>query len=106
MKVLANKRFNVADVDFYLNAVFPQTNEEKAKEGTLSRVAQTIKDSIETQPGAEFGEGTFYALFNAVTFNTDNVLGHKDDTRMKSAFYGVNANRKQQALKAALELAA
>lgn len=105
MKVLAGKRFNVADIDSYLNAVFPQTNDEKSKEGKLSRVAETIKASIETQPGAEFGEGTFYALFNAITYNTDNVLGHKDDTRMKSAFYGVNATRKNTALKVALELA-
>jgi hypothetical protein len=40
-----------------------------------------------------------------VTFTTDHVLGHNPETRLQSAWYGQNRNRKVMALEKAVEFA-
>jgi hypothetical protein len=42
---------------------------------------------------------------NAVTFATDHLLGRSDDTRLASAWYGVNRQKKINALNLAVEYA-
>ncbi len=99
---LGSKMFTADKLNEYLDEVFPVAG-KKSKE--LSRPAKTVKDLMETQPGAEFAEGSFWQAFNAVTFATDHVLGNTDDTRLYSSWYGPNRNRKMFALEKAIEYA-
>ena len=101
LKFLTEKRLDPTQIDFYLKDVFPHHNGKDE----LSRVAEKVKANLDTQAGAEFGQGTWYQMFQAVTFTTDNQLGRSDDTRVQSAWYGTNANRKQIALKKAVAYA-
>lgn len=101
LKFLTEKRADPTQVEFYLKEVFPHYSGKDK----LSRVAEKVKANIETQAGAQFGEGSWYSIFQAVTFTTDNQLGRSEDTRVRSAWYGINADRKQEALKMAVEYA-
>jgi hypothetical protein len=62
-------------------------------------------DVVETQPGAEFGKGTWWQAFNTVTYLSDHQLGRNVDTRLQSAWFGVNKDRKTTALKEAVKYA-
>ena len=100
---LSSKFFNEEKLTSYLNEVFPALSKENKK--VLSRPAETVMANLDTQPGAEFGKGTWWQAFNAVTFTTDHVLGHNNETRLQSSWYGQNRNRKVTALEKAIEYA-
>lgn len=74
--------------------------------GELSRNAKLATVMINTQPGAEYGEGTLWAAYNTISFMTDHVMGRNNDTRLKSAWYGQNAQLKQNAINLAVKMAA
>lgn len=97
---LGSKRAKPEMVDEYLSSLFPSS-----KEGKLSRPAQTILDIIPQQPGAEYAEGSWWSVFNGVTFATDHILGNSADTRLSSSWYGINRARKLKALEDAVEYA-
>ena len=59
---------------------------------------------MHTQAGAELGEGTFWQLFNTVTYMTDHTLGRNNDNRLQSAWYGANQNVKKKALELAVNM--
>jgi phage/plasmid-like protein (TIGR03299 family) len=99
---LGSKRFTNENVVEYFKNVFPAYG-KGTKE--LSKSAQTAIDVMDTQPGAEYGEGTFWQLFNTVTYMTDHIIGKSQDTRLTSAWYGVNKGLKTRALESALEMA-
>ena len=61
---------------------------------------------LETQPGAEFGAGTWWNAFNTVTYMTDHLNGKDASKRMHSAWFGANADRKIKALDSAIDYAA
>ncbi len=106
---LASKKFKKETVLEYMNRLFPHSkvtevaNEDGDKK--MSRPARLSYASLETQPGAALGEGTWWSAFNAVTFNTDHVLGHNAATRLNSAWYGPNRAKKIEALELATEYA-
>lgn len=105
---LASRKAKKDDITRYLQTVFPApANSVKVAENEnyMSRPATTIMSLMDTQPGAEFGEGTWWQPFNAVTYAIDHKLGQKADTRLHSAWYGPNRQRKINALKAAVEFA-
>lgn len=101
---LSKKRYKNEDIVEYFTRVFPVTSSKKDKE--MSRNAKlAIENFMHTQPGAELGEGTFWQLFNTVTYMVDHVNGHSQDTRLQSAWYGGGANTKTEALALATEMA-
>ena len=57
------------------------------------------------QPGAEMGKGSFWQAYNAVTYLTDHELGRSADSRLASAWYGLNKVKKVKALETAIEYA-
>ena len=61
--------------------------------------------SFETQPGAEYAEGSWWQAFNAVTFVTDHVQGNNPDNRLYSNWFGRNQLRKKGAIEKAIEYA-
>ncbi len=88
----------------YLNKLFPITGKNVRKKD-MSQSAETIKNLLDIQPGAEMAPGSFWNLFNGVTFATDHVLGLNNDTRTTSAWFGVNQEKKIRALNMAIEMA-
>lgn len=108
---LSTKRFSVQALIQYYNDVFPHTyNKSKSETVTsvedLSRNARHAFEVLETQPGAQYGEGTWWQALNSVTYLTDHEMGRSADTRMQSAWFGVNQARKLRAVNKAVEMAA
>jgi len=113
---LSSKRFTDDSLRTYFATVFPNQN-PKVKgvgfdpksvadfEKYASKNAKTAMNVVKTQPGANFAEGSYWQAFNAVTYMTDHVLGRENDTRLASSWYGVNKNKKVNALETALEFA-
>ena len=100
-KFLVSKRYTPESLRQMIMEVFPST----ADKTQLSRPAETVLSVMKTQPGAQFGEGSYWQALNAVTFSVDHLLGRKQETRLNSAWFGVNDNRKRLALKKAVEYA-
>jgi phage/plasmid-like protein (TIGR03299 family) len=106
---LGSKRFSVDSLLNYYNEVFPLTSgqdkQEQVTAETISRQAKNAFDVLETQPGAEFAEGTWWQAFNSVTFVTDHLQGRNADNRLHSQWYGQNQLRKIKAAEKAVEYA-
>lgn len=104
-QLLSKKKFTVDALVEYYNTVFPPISEKKREEGILSKPAEKAYEHLETQPGGQYGKGTWWAAYNSATFATDHLLGRSQESRLSSAWYGINRQRKIVALKKAVELA-
>ena len=100
---LGSKHFTDENLVEYFNTVFPFTSNNREKK--MSRNARLAMEVLDTQPGAEYGRGTWWQAFNTVTYMTDHTLGQSNDTRLQSAWFGVNRKKKTLALQKALEFA-
>ncbi len=103
-KFLGAKRYTADSMVDYFKSVFPVAGPENSKK-EMSKSAKTALAVVETQPGAEFARGSFWQLFNTVTFYTDHMAGKTADTRLQSAWYGSNKVLKTRALETAIEMA-
>jgi phage/plasmid-like protein (TIGR03299 family) len=105
---LSTKKFSVESLINYYNEVFPHTyskgKEVKAIED-LTKNAKAAMDVLYTQPGANFGEGTWWQALNSVTYMTDHTMGRNAETRLQSAWFGQNQARKVKAVNKAVEYA-
>lgn len=107
---LGSKKFSVENLVQYYNEVFPntsRTNLDKSvsKYEDMSRAAKMCYDALETQPGAEYGAGTWWQAFNSVTYITDHVQGRNAENRLHSQWFGGNQLRKVKAAEKAVEFA-
>lgn len=102
---LSSKRYNDDTFKTFLSHIFPTHSIKEDKKDELSRNAKRAYEIVETQPGAEYGKGTWWQAFNSVTYLTDHELGRNADTRLQSAWLGVNKDRKNKALELAVEMA-
>lgn len=101
---LGSKRAKNEDIVEFFKRVLPAGNPAK-RETNLSRAAKIGMGILETQPGAEFAEGSWWPVFNSVTYMTDHLLGRSQDTRLTSAWYGANRDLKLRALTEAVKMA-
>lgn len=102
---LSQKRFNDETIVEYFTRVFPVLTSKADSRKELSKSARLAQEVLHTQPGAEFGEGTWWQAFNTVTYMTDHLIGRSADTRLQSAWYGANKGLKTRALETAVEMA-
>lgn len=106
---LGQKRFSVDALMQYYNEVFPltsgQSKQEDVNKDTISRMAKQAFDVLETQPGAEFAEGSWWQAFNSVTYVTDHMQGRNADNRLHSQWFGQNQLRKIKAAESAVKFA-
>ena len=100
---LSTKNYTKDSIVEYFNEVFPFTANKRDSE--MSRNTKLAMDVLDTQPGAEYGRGTFWQAFNTVTYLTDHELGRSNDTRLQSAWFGSNRKKKIVALEKAIEFA-
>ena len=71
----------------------------------LSRNAKMAYDVLETQPGAEYAEGSWWQAFNSITYITDHVQGRNQENRLANSWFGYNQTRKRDALQTAIKYA-
>ena len=113
---LSSKRYTPETLRTYYSTVFANQNPKVKGIGfnpadTVdfqkygSKNAKLAMEVTNTQPGAHLGKGSFWQAFNAVTYLTDHQLGREADSRLNSAWYGVNKVKKAKALETALEFA-
>ena len=105
---LSTRKFSVESLISYYNDVFPFTHKDANEITKVEDMSKNAKDAyavLETQPGAEFGAGTWWQALNSVTYLTDHKMGRSADTRMESAWFGVNQSRKMKAVNKAVEYA-
>jgi phage/plasmid-like protein (TIGR03299 family) len=107
---LSSKRFSVDSLIQYYNDVFPHTyNKDKSasvtKADDLTKTAKEAMAVLSTQPGAQYGEGSWWQALNSVTYLTDHKMGRTADTRLESAWFGINQARKIRAVEKAVEYA-
>jgi len=106
---LGSRKVTAESLLQYYDNVFPLSSGlEKRKEltkDTLSRSARQAFDVLETQPGAQYAEGTWWQAFNSVTYITDHVQGRNAENRLHSQWYGSNQARKVQAAELAVKMA-
>ena len=102
-ELLGSKYFTNENLVEYFNTVFPFTSNNR--EQTMSRNTRQAMEVLDTQPGHDYGSGTWWHAFNTVTYLTDHTLGRSNDTRLQSAWFGANRKKKTLALQKALEFA-
>ena len=107
---LGSKRYTQDDVVSFFNDVFPRTADKRVQGkvlglDTLSRNAALCYDALESQPGSQYAEGSWWQAFNAVTYVTDHVQGRNPDNRLYSNWFGTNEIRKRSAINKAVEYA-
>ena len=105
---LSTKRFDMDSLVRYYNEVFPHTyskDKQVKVRDDLTKTAKEAMDVLYTQPGASFGEGTWWQALNSVTYLTDHKMGRSADSRLTSAWFGQNQARKVKAVNLAVELA-
>jgi phage/plasmid-like protein (TIGR03299 family) len=100
---LSTKNYTKDSIVEYFNEVFPFTANKR--DNDMSRNTKLAMEVLDTQPGAEYGRGTFWQAFNTVTYLTDHELGRSNDTRLTSAWFGANRKKKIIALEKAIEFA-
>jgi len=101
---LGTKRYTDENMVDYFKRVFPVSGGPDAKK-ELSKNAKVALSVVDTQPGADFARGTFWQLFNTVTYTADHLMGRTQDSRLTSAWYGNGRNMKTKALETAIEMA-
>jgi len=102
---LGSKRATGENVVDYFKRIFPVSGANETKTKEISKNAKMALDILETQPGSEFAQGTWWQPFNAVTYLTDHLAGRSADTRLTSSWYGYNKGLKTKALELAVEMA-
>ena len=106
---LGQKKYNKETIVEYFNRVFPSMSKDEVKLSKtalpISRQAEDAMAVVHTQPGANFAEGSWWQAFNAVTYMTDHTLGRSRDSRLTSAWYGMNRVKKEKALDLAVQYA-
>jgi len=120
---LANINMTEADGIFYLANVFdqkliknckgsktglPKSGAELLESDDVSRTLKNVWNMTKDYEGSELSscDGTAWGYYNTVLYAVDHELGHRVDTRLKSAWVGDGSNMKLQALDIALALSA
>lgn len=103
---LGSKKAKNEDVVEYFKRVYPLTGPKVTEEDRklkTSRNAELAMGILNTQPGAQFAQGTWWTAFNSVTYIVDHLASNNDNNRMYSACYGNGKTTKTKALELALE---
>ena len=100
-ELLASKQYTQPDFEDYVDEIFPNTGSTDERSRNANRTLEVVHD----QPGSKIAEGSWWQAFNTVTYLTDHQLGRSANTRLSSAWMGVNLTRKNKALNLATDFA-
>jgi phage/plasmid-like protein (TIGR03299 family) len=99
---LGSKQYVKSDLENFYGKVFGRSAKE---DKDLSRTAEEAMSLIETQPGAEYKPGSFWQMYNVVTYMHTHETGRSADTRLQSTWFGANSKKNIKALDLALDMA-
>ena len=104
---LGSKKAKGESIVEYFTRVFPVTTSTPDKETKkqISKAASTALTALHTQPGHEFAPGTWWNVYNSVSYYTDHLASRNADNRLASSWYGTNKGLKVKALELAVEMA-
>lgn len=102
---LGSKRYDNENIVEYFTRIFPVYSTTGDAKKKVSANAKLGLEVLDTQPGAEYAQGSWWQAFNAVTYLTDHLAGRNADNRLQSAWYGYNRGLKTKALELAVEMA-
>lgn len=109
---LAKKRMKEEQFLEFAQRLFP-VNENQNMAANIAefksvagRRAQGLVRVLDKQPGAELGQGTWWQGVNAVTYFLDHKITQNQDKRLTSAWLGFGRDKKQEAVKLAVKMAA
>lgn len=109
---LASKKAKWTKVEDYFRNVEPATTEKKREAKEMSSIAEMFVDAYAKQPGAQFGEGSWWQAFNATTYAYDHMVGRKYENdnderanRLVKSWYGYGRINKVKSLELALDFA-
>lgn len=103
-KFLGSKRYDTDSLHKYYREIFPGRNADKRLEATTGNAKRCL-ELVESQPGAEYAEGSWWQAFNSVTYLTDHIQGKTADNRLYSQWYGKNQQFKIRAAREAVKYA-
>lgn len=107
-KLLADKPCSADAALAYCKAIYPPNETSasfKKDPNYITKPAKLIHDVLDTQHGAAYGKGTWWQAFNASLFALDYVIGESADTRLQTAWYTGQRERKLRALDIAVNCA-
>jgi hypothetical protein len=61
-----------------------------------------LKELFETQPGVQYGRGSYWQAYNAITYWLDHERGRNDENRLNASWFGDGQQIRDRALKLAL----
>lgn len=102
---LASRKYKKDMVQEYFGRLFPSYSKKEDNEKVGNKNAELALSVLDTQPGAELGEGTWWQPFNAVTYLMDHKLGRSQENRLNNVWFGTMKDKKVAALNLALEYA-
>lgn len=102
---LASQKADDEDIVSYFKRIFPVLTKKEDSTKDMSTSAARCMDLLDKQPGAEFGQDTWWKPYNAVTCHLDHEHGRNSDNRLHSSWYGAGRKLKVTALNTALEMA-
>jgi phage/plasmid-like protein (TIGR03299 family) len=102
---LGSKRYTNENIVEYYKRVFPLLTSNENKSNELSRNAKLALEVVNSQPGANYAEGTWWSAANGVTYMTNHLIGRSADTRLTSTWYGANKSLNHKAFELAVEMA-
>ena len=112
-KFLSSKVATPEQTRAYINKVFKL---EELATGTADEIARRrehnkkvvagLQEAIATQPGASMSEGSWWSAFHGITFWADHGRFKDAEETISTKFSGAHAERKQTALRVAMEMAA
>lgn len=98
---LGSKEYTDSLLRKYMLSVFPKAGAKKDSDAS-SKLASIAMAIVETQPGAEFARNSWWQAFNAATYVVDHIQGRTQETRLRSAWYGMGKTTKLDALSKAI----
>ena len=107
---LAGKAINSEKLEKYVKALTVETPEQKQQPDMLTKLEELprayykIMEAYEDQPGIQYGRGTFWQAYNAVTHYVDHVRGRTDETRLEASWFGAGKELRDRALGLALTM--
>lgn len=99
---LALSQYRPNQLKHYFNSLFPAMSRDEA-DG--SKAYKRALELVETLPGSDITPKSWWNAFCTVCYMCDVELGQQDPSRLFSAWYGPNKERKKKAMLLALEAA-
>lgn len=103
--ILTGAEYRSLSLKTYFRRLFPAMAREELVSAEGSKAYFRALELVEALPGAEVSPKSWWNAFCTVCYLCDSELGQQDPSRLHSAWYGPNKDRKRKAMELALDMA-